>query len=793
MTFDVFYPFNNKAGALCPGIYPKPMELKDILELCNSPEHRDKIAAVRNAQTKQAKELAKKNMEAVVFVGHTTTTRRADAMQPTGFVMVDFDHCTKDPSEVWKDILEKIGNEWLRINVLCAHTTVSGEGLRVVFIAQKGKPTLLENMRWFGELVDASQFCQFDLGVYDFGRLSFLPLREDFLYINPDMLEIEGFPQYETDLRKDAIPAPVPKQGNLFSEEEQIGDFTEEEVAKFDGYEYKGHKVKEIVDKWVNHRGEPSEGEKHNYYNEMVKYFRNIVSNNGRALLYLLPRFGHSKAECWSQIQSITRVNTLSSLPKPFYFFLKDNGFLDRSKGGSLDAYMLQDEPEEAKDNLPPLPPVFREYVKICPKDFRVSMVNALLPIMGTLTSYLEAKYYYDNRLHTTSFFSVIYAPPGTGKGFVERCMELLFEEIRIRDYVQSAREKLYLDVVNRKGDNEKAPEDPHTSLRIIPPKNSEAEFLNKQRDNHGYHMFTYAAEMDSWAKGVRAAGGNKDDMIRIAWDNGKYGQQFKGVGTFKGEVNLYWNVLITGTIQQLLTYFKNVENGLITRCSFTSIENQEYAAAPIWKELSKKDISTIRKFMARCDTNTYEEPCDILKEDVDFVTPSKFDEEIDWRFKFKQRKTVDMAWLKPTIDAFLDRHLKKAALDLDKARDVFRRRVAVRGFRLGMMCYALWERPREKDLRSCIPFIDWWMEKDLESSLGLWGARYNTETETAPNLYQRSIYSQLSPTFTKEDVYSICKRQNILSPVRTIIYQWTKLGYVKKVGKNEYEKTGKA
>ena len=45
---------------------------------------------------------------------------------------------------------------------------------------------------------------------------------------------------------------------------------------------------------------------------------------------------------------------------------------------------------------------------------------------------------------------------------------------------------------------------------------------------------------MDSWAKGVKAAGGNKDDMIRIAWDNGEYGQQFKSANTFKGTVNLY-------------------------------------------------------------------------------------------------------------------------------------------------------------------------------------------------------------------------------------------------------------
>ena len=101
--------------------------------------------------------------------------------------------------------------------------------------------------------------------------------------------------------------------------------------------------------------------------------------------------------------------------------------------------------------------------------------------------------------------------------------MDFLFEYLEARDYVQNAREQIYLNKVNQKGANDKAPEMPHTSLRIIPPKNSEAEFLQKQQDNHGYHMYTYAAEMDSWAKGEKAAGGNKSDMIRMAWDNEIY------------------------------------------------------------------------------------------------------------------------------------------------------------------------------------------------------------------------------------------------------------------------------
>ena len=48
---------------------------------------------------------------------------------------------------------------------------------------------------------------------------------------------------------------------------------------------------------------------------------------NKELIFHLIPRFGHGDEEVWSQIKSICRVNTLSDLPRPFYFFLKDNGF----------------------------------------------------------------------------------------------------------------------------------------------------------------------------------------------------------------------------------------------------------------------------------------------------------------------------------------------------------------------------------------------------------------------------------------------------------------------------------
>lgn len=793
MKFDVYFPFTDKNGVKKPGVKACPYEWSQIYDLMKQGYVADLVKQVREGHKEKKMELP-----AVCFTGRTKSGKRLDAdMEATQFVMIDIDH-VEDVADAYSKIFRDLPSDRdLQASVGIIHVTPSGHGLRIIFRATQDYVTLSDHMVWFCEKLQLGAYGDIDTCVKNVGRLSFIVPTTDILYLNPRVMTGEQpfdrdpitFDVQQREAKEEQPSKAGADEGRLF-DNTSVSEFTEEEIEKFKSFNYRGTELPIIVDKYVEVNGTPTSGEIHNYYNDMVKNFRCICDNNKRLLLYLLPRFGHTVDECWSQIVSICRVNTLSRLPKPFYFFLKDNGFYSpRGKDtDDLKAFMMNEDVEQP-DRPPYLPPVFRELVGIAPIDFVLPSINCLLPILGTLTSYLEAVYPYDNREHTTSFFSVIYAPPGTGKGFVERFLDLLFEDLKLRDFVQSERENVYLRVLQRKGANDKAPDMPHTSIRLIPAKNSEAEFLQKQRDNHGYHMFTYAAEMDSWAKGVRAAGGNKDDMIRIAWDNGEYGQQFKSANTFKGIVRLYWNVLITGTIAQVDSYFKNVENGLVTRCSFTSIENQEFAEPPIWKKLSKKGLEVIRKFMKRCDERTYKDPCTVNIEDLDLVSDEDFDKEIDWRFKFRERTKIDMSWIMPTIEKFHKEQMKQAALDVDRARDVFRRRVGVRGFRLGMICYGLWENPRPADLDKCKEFVWWWMHKDIECMLKLWGKKYNEVTDVSPVTVQRTVYDSLDETFTKNDVYVVCMKQGIKTPIRRIIFDWKKLGYLEELNKETFKK----
>jgi hypothetical protein len=370
----------------------------------------------------------------------------------------------------------------------------------------------------------------------------------------------------------------------------------------------------------------------------------------------------------------------------------------------------------------------------------------------------------------------------------------MLLADLYRRDSLSSKRENAYNRIITQKGDNDKAPKAPVVSVRIMEAKNSEPEFLEKQDANKGHHMFTFAAEMDQWIKGVKAAGGNKDDMIRIAWDNESYGQSFKSAKTFKGRVDLYWNVLITGTFDQVEKYFSNVTNGLLQRCCFTSIENQEFADVPEWKPLSKQAQKVIAEFMARCDANTYTQPLDYDFSLLDDIADEDFEKEVPCHYEFKPFKEVPMHFIFPTLKAFLTKHRELARREFNTSRDTFRRRTAVRGFRLALLCTQLWKHVGKEEERVISDFIKWWMEQDLEGSR-IWWPKYNN-AKVQPVIDKQptthTLYDSLPPEFSRQKLMQEMHVAGLKCGVDNaykLISIWYNSGLIDKKAKNLYLK----
>lgn len=778
MAFQYYTSFYSpRQSRHCPGVKAKELTLDTFQRLTTSNSVKELIENYRNGTDTTAKQ----KLPAVTWCGYTTSgMRKASDMVHTGFFLVDVDHC-ENPREAWAKIWEELGKDVE--NLLIAHVTPSGKGLRMVHQCVEGFVTLEENMQWLNEKLNLSQYGDFDTAVKDVSRLSFIVDEQSVLYFNKDLFL--NPPAMQVAEMKETDGVKTKKEATKAEATEPKEDVSQEAAA----YRYRGHLVSDIVRKYVEVYGEPGNGERHNFYNQMVKYFRCITDNNPLILCELLPRFDTDATEddYLSQCRSICRTNTTGRLPKEFFMFLLKNGFYRQAEEQAATEEQIEEslktQTVDVVDSMPALPPVFREIVKSCPRDFVVPCINALLPVMGTMTSYVRAVYPFDARHHSTEFFSIVYAPPGTGKGFIERFIGMLHRVLELRDLLSDRREAIYCAMQTRKGDNERSPENPRVTKRIMEAKNSETDFLEKQAANNGHHMFTYAAEMDQWRKGVRAAGGNKDDMIRIAWDNGYYGQSFKSPNSFKGRVRLYWNVLITGTKDQLDAYFKNVTNGLVTRCGFAEIRNQEFADAPVWKKIGKRDMEVINAFVERCDAGEYRRKLDFDFSTLNDIPDEDFDKEVPWRYEFNEVKTLDIDWIMPTIKKWLKAEQQKALLSQDMARDVFRRRVAVRGFRLALLCTQLYDRMSDKDRKTVEQFVAWWMSVDIEQIIALYGQKYNDviASEQPDILPQPQLWQLLDDTFTIGDLVAAKNKVGTKTEEKVIIYRWKRCGLIEK------------
>ena len=798
--------WSEKTKKYAPGVKPHELTKEKWHELTHDPITASFIADYRDGYPD-----AKRRLPAVCWSGYTAegNTRKIESMTPTGLYMIDIDHIDHlTPEKVFEEIRGKLPADIIEALRL-AHITPSGKGLRMVMQCTENFTTLAEHMEWLDKIIGFNQYGDFDTAVKDISRLSFIPQASDILFESPLLWEDkENYNPIIND-NKDNL-------NNTNHEQQKVSHGGNGANAQwtpvrsiYTGETYRGTPLTEIIDKYIEVYGTPEKGEMHNFYNKMVRDFRNICNNDPRILHDLLPRFGGDNATEYvntlSQCQSICRTNSNSSIPREFFIFLAKNGFYRPKNGngnwnGNEDEDFGIDDNQDNKDNIHPTdlmptpPPVIKELISIAPKDFIIPAINALFPILGTLTSYVRSEDRQNGKVFSTSFFSVIYAPPSSGKSFMERYINYLLHNIMLRDEVNDARDAVYARSQQTKSANDKGEKLPQTSVRIMEAKNSEAEFLEKQRNNKGHHMFTYCAEIDQWRKGIRAAGGNKDDMVRIAWDNGIYGQNYKSANTFKGKVQLFWNVLLAGTDDQVAVYFKNVTNGLVTRCSFTHIDNQQFQeVAPQWKKLSKKDMKKVDDFLARCERNTYTEPFTYNPQDAYLVDDKEFDQEVPWHFDFKPLQYIDVDWINSTVNKFQKEQCRKAMIDNDEARDTFRRRVGDRGKRIALLCTQLYGKPMtDKDKKACAKWIEWWMEQDLNAICKTFGSKYQQamqETALPDGTHSKSILERLPDEFKKEDVRRVAEILGYKTQVRHIVVNWVKAGVVEKFAKNEWRK----
>lgn len=788
---------------------------RSLADMYNYLEVNHNIATVvKKYQETGDKSLKENKLPAMMPMGDVGDLQRAKQnCEPTGLVMIDIDN--KDPlcpighlphngenshagcaereedRTTWMEYVRKYFEERTaeleRMHVVLVHVTPSGRGLRLlVHCHAEGMEATIQNCV---KAFDLERFGKVDPACTDLSRLSCLVpadyiVYEKGLFDEVPAISIEAMRRYKVTGK---VAKGENTQRTLFEVQESDEEYKD--------YAYNGKPVSEIVQEWMeDNGGEPLPNTRHNYYNDLVILFRSICDNNPKILHAVLPKFGHTDEETWEQCVGLTMSNKCTKIDYRLWKFLAEKGYWTDPKAKKQEEMEEQGaKNEEQEKPMPVLPPIFRQYVQAAPKDFKVPCVFALLPILGTLTSHLRADYF-DGKEMSTTFTSLVFAPPSSGKGFIDKLMPLL-DNLADRDELSNAKEAIYAKAEAKKGANEKGLDNPHVSVRIVEPMISIPEFLEKMRDNRGHHMFIMASELDTFRKSNRTTGGDKSDMWRVAWDNGKYGQYYKSVHTFKGKVNLYLNMLFTGTPDQIKKFFTNVEDGLVSRFSFCEVENQLYAPFQPWKKIPKAEQLKIQNILDRLEMKVYKQPLKFDPKNLLDVKEKEFDAVVPWATDWQPFEKVNMEFMFKPLLNWLETQRQQAIKEMNEARDMFRRRAAVKAFRLALLCMALYPKVGKKEQEVIRNFALWFADMDLKNSLYAFGVKYNErevedkQAEKRAYAVGESVYDALTERFSRGDLEVVVRRRGLKTPVRTIIWNWKKMGMIVKRGENEWQK----
>jgi hypothetical protein len=150
----------------------------------------------------------------------------------------------------------------------------------------------------------------------------------------------------------------------------------------------------------------------------------------------------------------------------------------------------------------------------------------------------------------------------------------------------------------------------------------------------------------------------------------------------------------------------------------------------------------------------------------------------------------IDVPRLRKAIEHWVEEKRVEAAKDIDHVKDTYRKRAAVIGFRCGVI-YRLLE---GKESNKCIDFALMMAEYCLSQQMKAFGEVLRNEFVNAQDECQRyganhSIFDQLPPTFTADDLIALKHGSVSRNSIIKIISRWNRDGWIEKADTKRWKK----
>ena len=554
---------------------------------------------------------------------------------------------------------------------------------------------------------------------------------------------------------------------------------------------FKGIPYTSIISEWWRRNGgEPAEGERNVKLHKLAVNLRAICDNKKEVLMQVMPRFGLTDVELKSVVDSACKEE-----PKGISKVMQQ--IID-----ALEMGIPSDEIEDAevvaeetgvKVNVKTLPIGLKESLVGVPVSMHMPTLVGIMPICGAYADGVEVEYC-DGNIHRLGLMAIIRGEQASNKSVVKNAIDVWKRQLDEEDALARKREEEWKERKKGRKANEKAPEDPHVLIRVVPVTVSCSTLLKRFKNANGHTLYSFGEELDTLRK-TNGAGSwsSKYDIYRLSFDNGEWGQDYNSDQAESGVVNVAYNWTMLGTNGAMRKCFKsdNIENGLSSRILVAEMPDSSFQKMPKFGKRSAEDEARIQQAVTRLRSFT---------------------------------GLVDVPRLRKAIEAWVEEKRVEAAKDIDHVKDTYRKRAAVIGFRCGVIHHLLSivqttptppnlggeikctagvtnsspesgeaRRGLNKESKATIQFALMMAEYCLSQQMKTFGEALRNEYINAQDECQRyganhSIFDRLAPTFSREDLRAL-KQDCSDSGLRNIIMRWKRDGWIEAVDRHHWKK----
>ena len=522
--------------------------------------------------------------------------------------------------------------------------------------------------------------------------------------------------------------------------------------------EFKGVAYTPIISEyWRRTGGEPSEGERNKRLHQLAANLRAICDNSEEWLLEVMPRFGLSAQEMKSIIHSACKEPT------------KGSRLIDQIVS-ALEMGISSDEIEDAeavaaetgvKVNVKALPIGLKESLAGVPVTMHMPVLCGVLPIAAAYADQVQIQYC-DGNLQHLGLMSIIRGEQASNKSVVKNAVDVWKRQFDEEDALARKREEEWKERKKGRKANEKAPEDPHVLIRMVPVTVSCSTLLKRFKNAQGHTIYSFGEELDTLRK-TNGAGSwsSKYDIYRLSFDKGEWGQDYNSDAAESGVVKVAYNWTMLGTNGAMRKCFKsdNIENGLSSRILVAEMPDSSFSKMPKFGRRSAEDEAKIQEAVTCLRSYS---------------------------------GLVDTPRLRKAIEEWVEQKRVEAAKDIDHVKDTYRKRAAVIGFRCGVIFHLL--SGKDKETKACLDFALMMAEYCLMEQIKTFGEALQSQYVDASEECQRyganhSVFDQLAPTFTIDDLRALKRGYCSETAMRMIISRWMRDGWISKTDRHHWSK----